>query len=153
MLATQLRRASGAGQEVKNDLRFEVGRKRPTWTRHGQISLRWPVNHRSLVQRKGRTTEVYLKDYASGAECHAGLAAYLKFYCEERPNQALSYRTPLEVYRGGPAAKGMKEEGVGRGSHRAHGHGLGSAPRPVAALQAATLRPARARGEGITARN
>ena len=109
-----------------------------------------------FVERLWRSVkyeEVYLKDYANGAECHAGLAAYLKFYCEERPHQALAYRTPLEVYRGGSATKGTKEEGVSRGSYRAHGCGLGSAPRPVAALQAATLRPARTRGEGITARN
>jgi putative transposase len=109
-----------------------------------------------FVERLWRSVkyeDVYVKDYASGAECHAGLAAYLKFYCEERPHQALSYQTPLEVYRGKPAAKGIKEEGVSRGSYRAHGHGLGSAPRPVAALQAAPLRPARARGEGITARD
>src|SRR5262245_26981538 len=37
-----------------------------------------------FVERLWRSVkyeEVYLKDYASGAECHAGLAAYLKFYC------------------------------------------------------------------------
>lgn len=55
-----------------------------------------------FVERLWRSVkyeEVYVKDYASGAECQAGLTAYLKFYCEERPHQALSYRTPLEVYR------------------------------------------------------
>jgi putative transposase len=106
-----------------------------------------------FVERLWRSVkyeEVYLKDYASGTECQAGLAAYLKFYCEERPHQALGYRTPLEVYLGGD---GAQETVVGRGSHRAHGGGLGSAPRPVAALQAAALRPARPRGEGITERN
>jgi putative transposase len=47
--------------------------------------------------------EVYLKDYATGAECHAGLKAYLRFYCDERPHQALNNWTPAEVYRGRPA--------------------------------------------------
>jgi putative transposase len=106
-----------------------------------------------FVERLWRSVkyeEVYLKDYASGAECRAGLAAYLKFYCEERPHQALGYRTPLEAYR---AEECDKEESVGRGSCRAHGDGLGSAPRPVAALQAAALRPARPHGEEITGRD
>jgi putative transposase len=109
-----------------------------------------------FVERLWRSVkyeEVYLKDYATGAECHAGLAAYLKFYCEERPHQALGYRTPVEVYREDRHDEGTKASRLGRGSCRAHGGGLGSAPRPVAALQAAPLRPARPRGEGITMRN
>jgi putative transposase len=55
-----------------------------------------------FVERLWRSVkyeEVYLKDYATGAECHAGLKAYLKFYCEERPHQSLDYRTPAEVYQ------------------------------------------------------
>jgi len=57
-----------------------------------------------FVERLWRSVkyeEVYLHDYATGVECHAGLSAYLKFYCEERPHQSLGYRTPVEVYRGG----------------------------------------------------
>src|SRR5262249_38126299 len=56
-----------------------------------------------FVERLGRRVkyeEVYLKDYATGAECHAGLASYLRFYCEERPHQSLDYQTPAEVYWG-----------------------------------------------------
>jgi putative transposase len=109
-----------------------------------------------FVERLWRSVkyeEVYLKDYATGAECHAGLRAYLRFYCEERPHQALGYRTPLEVYRGDRDGGKIKEGGTRRGSFRAHEAGLGSAPRPVAALQAAPLRPARPRGEGITVRD
>jgi putative transposase len=65
-----------------------------------------------FVERLWRSVkyeEVYLKDYASGAECQASLAAYLKFYSAERLHQALGYRTPLEVYR---AAKGTAKESV-----------------------------------------
>ena len=54
-----------------------------------------------FVERLWRSVkyeEVYLHDYATGVECHAGLSSYLKFYCEERPHQALDYRTPAEVY-------------------------------------------------------
>jgi putative transposase len=56
-----------------------------------------------FVERLWRTVkyeDIYLKDYANGAECYAGLAAYLRFYDEERPHQSLEYRTPAEVYYG-----------------------------------------------------
>ena len=61
-----------------------------------------------FVERLWRSVkyeEVYLKDYATGVECHAGLKAYLEFYCEERPHQSLDYRTPAEVYRAGAGAR------------------------------------------------
>ena len=54
-----------------------------------------------FVERLWRSVkyeEVYLKDYETGAECHAGLSSYLRFYSEERPHQSLGYRTPAEVY-------------------------------------------------------
>jgi putative transposase len=35
------------------------------------------------------------------AELESGLAAYFRFYDEERPHQSLGYRTPGEVYRAG----------------------------------------------------
>ena len=57
-----------------------------------------------FVERLWRSVkyeEVYLHAYTSGAECYAGLKAYLEFYCEERLHQALGYRTPAEVYRAG----------------------------------------------------
>ena len=38
-------------------------------------------------------------DYADGWEAEASLAAYFRFYNEERIHQALGYRTPAEVYR------------------------------------------------------
>ena len=47
-----------------------------------------------------KNEDIYLKDYADGAECYAGLAAYWRFYDEERPHQSLAYRTPAEVYYG-----------------------------------------------------
>ena len=54
-----------------------------------------------FVERLWRSVkyeEVYLKDYATGAECQAGLKEYLRFYCEERLHQALDYQTPAAVY-------------------------------------------------------
>jgi putative transposase len=59
-----------------------------------------------FVERLWRTVkyeEVYLHDYATGAECHASLTSYLRFYCEERPHQSLEYRTPAAVYWGSSA--------------------------------------------------
>jgi putative transposase len=44
--------------------------------------------------------EVYLKDYADPREAREGLRAYFRFYDEQRPHQALDYRTPAEVYEG-----------------------------------------------------
>jgi putative transposase len=107
-----------------------------------------------FVERLWRSVkyeEVYLKAYASGAECRSGLTAYLKFYCEERPHQGLGYRTPSEVYH--DDGKNAKSIEARRGSSRAHADGPGSAPQAVATLQPAPLRLARPRGEGITVVN
>ena len=42
--------------------------------------------------------EVYLKDYDSPRTARTELTRYLRFYNEGRIHQALSYRTPAEVY-------------------------------------------------------
>jgi putative transposase len=42
--------------------------------------------------------EVYLKAYAGGKEARVGIGSYLDFYNMERPHQALSYRSPAEVF-------------------------------------------------------
>jgi putative transposase len=55
-----------------------------------------------FVERLWRSVkyeEVYPHDYATPREARAGLARYLTFYNDERPHQALEYRTPAEVYR------------------------------------------------------
>jgi len=54
-----------------------------------------------FVERLWRSVkyeEVSPNDYASPREARAGLSRYLAFYNHERPHQALSYRTPAEVY-------------------------------------------------------
>ena len=48
--------------------------------------------------RRVKYAEVYLRDYASPREARQGLSAYMLFYNEERPHQALGYRTPAEIY-------------------------------------------------------
>jgi len=42
--------------------------------------------------------EVYLKQYESPRQARQDLAAYLRFYNEQRIHQALDYRTPAEIY-------------------------------------------------------
>jgi len=57
-----------------------------------------------FVERLWRTVkyeEVYLKDYENAAVAETSLGQYLHFYNEERPHQALGYRTPATVYQGG----------------------------------------------------
>ena len=42
--------------------------------------------------------DIYLKDYASGADLIEGLTRWFDLYTHRRPHQALGYRTPYEVY-------------------------------------------------------
>jgi putative transposase len=56
-----------------------------------------------FVERLWRTVkyeDVYLKGYATPREVFCGLGGYFPYYNEERPHQALDYRTPKAVYRG-----------------------------------------------------
>jgi putative transposase len=48
--------------------------------------------------------EVYIKAYGSVAAARLGLGLWLRFYNEERPHQALDYRTPHEVFAERPAS-------------------------------------------------
>jgi len=73
-----------------------------------------------LIERLWRTVkyeEVYLKAYSNGREARAGLDAYFSFYNNQRPHQALGYRTPAEVFN---ADRGhlMNGQSMGNG-HRA----------------------------------
>ena len=43
--------------------------------------------------------EVYLKAYQNGTEARKGIGAYLAFYNQERPHQALDYRSPGQVFQ------------------------------------------------------
>jgi putative transposase len=48
--------------------------------------------------RSVKYEEVYLHDYTTPRIARQGLSRYMEFYNHERPHQALSYRTPAEVY-------------------------------------------------------
>jgi putative transposase len=52
------------------------------------------------VWRSLKYEDVYLRDYATLAEAHAGIGRWIRFYNVRRPHQALDNRTPMEVYRG-----------------------------------------------------
>jgi transposase InsO family protein len=45
----------------------------------------------------------FIKAYATVAEARAGIGGYLILYNDERPHQALGYRTPREVFEAGAA--------------------------------------------------
>ena len=55
-----------------------------------------------FVERLWRTVkyeEVYLKTYASASEARRELGPYFRFYNDQRPHQALAYRTSAEVFQ------------------------------------------------------
>ena len=62
-----------------------------------------------FVERLWRTVkyeDIYIQGYDTVPGLHRGLARYFAFYNDERPHQALDYRTPAAVYRGSVAEKG-----------------------------------------------
>ena len=71
-----------------------------------------------FVERLWRTVkyeEVCLKAYASSGEARRELRAYFRFYNDQRPHQALEYRTPGEVFSEGRGPQN-EESTVGRWS-------------------------------------
>jgi putative transposase len=57
-----------------------------------------------FVERLWRSVkyeDLYLRGYETVPHLGQGLARYFAFYNEERPHQALGYRTPAQVYREG----------------------------------------------------
>ena len=62
--------------------------------------------------RSVKYEEVYLHEYRSVAEARAHLGEYFRFYNDERPHEALGYRTPREVYYGSSATLAPAAEAV-----------------------------------------
>ena len=55
-----------------------------------------------MIERLWRTVKyenIYVKDYATGADCHQGLKKYFHYYCHERPHTSLGHQTPWEAYQ------------------------------------------------------
>jgi putative transposase len=79
-----------------------------------QISMdgrgRWMDN--VFIERLWRSLkheDIYLKGYADGLEAKDGIAAWMKFYNNQRLHQALGYRTPMAVWREGMKAVDMMD--------------------------------------------
>jgi putative transposase len=82
-----------------------------------QVSMdgRGRVYDNIFVERLWRSVkyeEVYLHDYQTVPEARTHLAAYFEFYNDERPHEALGYRTPHEVYFGTRATLAPASEAV-----------------------------------------
>jgi putative transposase len=68
---------------------------------------RWMDN--VFIERLWRSLkyeDVYLKGYADGREAARGIAAWIAFYNDRRPHQALADRTPMAVWREAIAGAG-----------------------------------------------
>ena len=48
--------------------------------------------------RSVKYEDIYLNQYDTVRQLHAGLSAYFDFYNHERPHQSLNYRTPAEEH-------------------------------------------------------
>ena len=62
---------------------------------------RGSYNDNLFIERLWRTVkyeEVYLKAYEDATEARAGLGEFFYFYDDDRPHQALRYRTPSSVF-------------------------------------------------------
>ena len=71
-------------------------------------------NDNIFVERLWRTVnyeEVYLKAYANAAEARKELGAYFRFYNNQRPHQALGYRTPAQMFFGHREVVGDRKSG------------------------------------------
>ena len=83
---------------------------------HGvKISMDGKVRYTDniFVERLWRTVkyeEVYLKAYANAKEARRELGAYFRFYDNQRPHQALGYRTPAEVFHQARNAPGKESK-------------------------------------------
>jgi putative transposase len=79
--------------------------------------------------------DVYLHAYASVAQARAGIAAWLRFYNEERLHQAHGYRTPRQIYEAQcPSGRSAAPNGSASPASRAragNGEMLTVAPMPT----------------------
>ena len=55
-----------------------------------------------MIERLWRTVKyenIYVKDYATGADCDQGLTKYFHYYNHDRPHTSLANQTPWEAYQ------------------------------------------------------
>ena len=71
-------------------------------------------NDNIFVERLWRTVKyekVYLKAYANATEARRELSVYFRFYNNQRPHQALGYRTPAQMFFGHREVVGDRKSG------------------------------------------
>lgn len=68
---------------------------RPSMTGTGRC---WDNIHMERLWWSVKYEDIYLKEYSDGTELFGGLVCYWSQYNEERPHQALDYKTPRQVY-------------------------------------------------------
>ena len=80
------------------------------------------VTDNIFIERLWRSVkyeEVYLHDYADGAEARRGLERYFRFYNTQRRHQALGNRTPREVHMARAAGSAAAADGLATGRRAA----------------------------------
>jgi putative transposase len=91
---------------------------------------RWMDN--VFIERLWRSLkyeDVYLKGYVDGREARAGIAAWVAFYNERRPHQALGNRTPMAVWHDGVTGA-LSERAVDMTLRLDNAHALPTCPQP-----------------------
>ncbi len=77
--------------------RLKTAEVRISWDGRGRF---WDNIFIERLWRSVKYEEVYLKDYANVPEAIDGIGSYFRFYNSQRHHQALSYRTPEQVFFG-----------------------------------------------------
>jgi len=104
--------------------------------RHGiRISMdgKGSYSDNLFIERLWRTVkyeEVYLKAYSNGRDARISLGEYISFYNNDRPHQALGYRTPGEVVNSMTVevTNGGMVESLAHNTMRIAGPALNTAP-------------------------
>jgi putative transposase len=88
----------------------DLGSQFTSWEYTGRLeeagfAVSWDGRGRALdnvfIERlwmRVKYNDIFIKDYDLVPKLESGLTAYFRFYDEDRPHQALDYRTPREVY-------------------------------------------------------
>ncbi len=89
-------RTKGSSSPARtSSTRCTLGASGSAWTARGRFLDNIFIER---LWRSLKYEEVFIKAYASVAAARGGIGAWLAFYNDERPHQALGYRTPREVF-------------------------------------------------------
>ena len=76
------------------------------WSGGVKVSMGWQGRYLDNIfvehlWRSIKHEKTYLRAYRNGSEARRGIDTYLDLYNRGRPHQALSYRTPAQVFAAG----------------------------------------------------